>query len=477
MLNFKALLAFIIFLAASIIGQVNANLTSSAVDIFSFTGADSAKLVFVNSGNLYLVDYTIATPAIQKFTNISGAVCPSISPDGKWVTYMTGVGSDRTNGPAVSWIMPCSIDAVPTKVDTPAFIPRFYAKDDSLFIVYTTVGGDNLYLNSSCKTMKKFISPAGTPASSATEITTGGYWGGLSTDGRYLASGATLAYLKDLSTGDTSRLHVLHEKVRSTDRDTIIRPQVCNTSISQSNRYTDAVLYLDFGNSIRATLPGIGTWGFHQNAFLSRKDGSVYRVFGTPEKTIGSTDGSVAKYEWDCTEWSNHPYFGVAVTNITRRWMDGESWSRADKREEIYIINLKDSAYLSLIKTTDTTRNTQVDLNYPALWLNIPQNFTETTWLDNPIAIERYIPSVNGIRSTFAPFIQNKTLLSNLALESLALLDVNGKEIYRVKLNGCSSFDLVNGSGHGKPIAVGSYYVKVISVGGHVSVLNWKIIK
>lgn len=441
-------------------GQVSAGLKTEKTALLSALATDSCKLVFENKGFLYFVDYAESTPQIRKLVNSDKAILPAVSPDGKWVTFGTLTGK--------AWIIALNESATPVAVDSPAFEPRFYKHDDSLFVIYVTDGSNDAFVNHASATLKKFIKDGVPQGSAVTLLANAGYTSGLSRDGRYLASGTTKSYIKDLATGDTMRMHVLHEKVRGTTRDTIAMAQTCNNSISQSTVFTDAVLYLDFGNPSKDSFPGLGSWGFHQYALLSRKDGGLYKVYGIPQRDVSQrVTGSVQNYAWDGTEWSNHPYFAVVSANITRRWQEQSgTWTPLSRHEQVIIINLKDSSYITALETLDSTRSSEVDMNWPALWVKIPDNFSEdSAWLKHEIAIEK-VASFPHNRIIKVRCLQDR-LYADSPIKSITIYDVRGRESLR--LDG----HLANQMILPRSMASGVYTIRVKTVGGLVAIAKW----
>jgi hypothetical protein len=462
----------LLMIATCLIGQTSPILITEKTQISSFFGTDSVRLVFVDNNDgkcLNIVDFWETTPHVSKIMGTSGVVYPILSPDGRFVVFNT---ADN-----ISWILLLS-GGSPIQIDSPAYEPRFLKSHDSLFVVYTTVNimiQRNAFLRPEYSTMKKLI-VNGQPQGGAILVSTCAYSGGISFDGNYLASGASNSgsgvMLKNLATGDTTRLHQLRG-VNRAGRDTIISPQICNTSVSQSRRYTDAMLYRDAGNT-SVTVPGFdGFWGADKCIFLSRADGRVHKIYRIPYRnTIGDT-GSVSAYYWNGMEWSTHPYFAVTGYEVTRRWKDaGGNWYNPPvKWERITAINLKDSLYLSLVQTQDTSRASTVDMQWPHLWVNIQDNFSEDAdWLNNAIAVEKR--TFRTSPSCWMVSIRENTLMSDRAIRRVVIDNTLGQTVTTIP--GClrQTINLAV-DGQMSVRAAGRYMVTVESIDGMKQILKW----
>lgn len=303
-----------------------------------YVGNRPAKLVFINASatqhHLAYVNYSQSTPAVEEFTDVQNAFHPSISPDGKWVAFGT-----RLEGiPTGSDIYLHALDGgtAPSRLIGPGFIPRWWVEPatSDTFLIYSNSGIDNT--NAQWKSTQTLLQkmagglPVGAPRTLYGE---GGFHDGISSDGRYLATGYRILKMHDMKSG-TTRVDFTAPQNGKADGDT---SQVCNVSIAPDS--TGRTLFLDFGSPTPTRL--VGTYyEIHQIAFLGDPEGNVLRWYKAPPQETG----------WDDLEWSNQPDF--AISGAT----DAEGG-----KGHLYLLNLKDSVSTRLASGTE--------LMQPALWL------------------------------------------------------------------------------------------------------------
>jgi hypothetical protein len=94
---------------------------------------------------------------------------------------------------------------------------------------------------------------------------------------------------------------------------------------------------------------------------------------------------SFSRAKWHHSEWSNHPYFGVATLNADRYFKSGNGFINTGFQERIYLINLKDSSYLEVLRP-DKVAYTGREFGgfyWPGLWVQVLDGFIESpTWLN-----------------------------------------------------------------------------------------------
>ncbi len=362
-------------------------------------GTRAVRLVFTNGGTLHYVDFSEDSPQIRAFSNVEDAHFPVLSPDGDWVVFNTGVEAEYRDG-AAAWV--CRTDEPgmqPIKVADMAHTPRFVLKSGDPEVVYATKGWcleSESYRWDGCgSVVARHYSDNAFPDSR--EIWAGGsYFGGLSTDGRYLATAeqSANAWMLDLqnAAGGPQRLHTLTVTTTSTDLDTTVNLQTCNASISPSDIFTDVMMYYDFGGLRGYEHDLLGEWDMHEFLFITRFDDVILKVFQVPEQVpvvesyVGT--GEITHTEWEHPEWSNHPYFAAACVLVERSWhkdyRPGQSipWQSRKRNERIFGINLKQDRYLELIASNDTVFSAEVNLLHPWIWVEKAGDFVEDScWL------------------------------------------------------------------------------------------------
>lgn len=152
----------------------------------------------------------------------------------------------------------------------------------------------------------------------------GSFHGGLSTDGRFVATGFTRALVFDLYVWDLMQYFVPPGNGLA---DTV---QVCNVSVSPSVNATDEVLLLDFGSPSVSSVVG-RPYGLHEvlfrcNSSMLRAD-HVVRWYVRP----------AGCESWADVEWSNHPDFAVGI-------------GYAPDTQSVFLIDLADSEYVELAR-------------------------------------------------------------------------------------------------------------------------------
>jgi hypothetical protein len=109
-----------------------------------------------------------------------------------------------------------------------------------------------------------------------------------------------------------------------------------------------------------------------------------------PEKSrtdLGDVEGigEAVDERWNYPEWSNHPYFSAAAIEVRRLWKaDGGGFDETWKGEAVYAINLKDSTYIKLIESSDTSQTTETHMRWPWLWVDTEGLQEDAQWLQTP---------------------------------------------------------------------------------------------
>jgi hypothetical protein len=469
-----------IFLVSNSQAQIKVRVAPAAKQsLTDICHTTNVKLVFLCQDSLWYVDFSESIPQIRKM-NINGSpYFPVISSDGKWVTYQTDVmaeGPSKDPNFGKVWIRQIAVDANPLEVADSAYVPRFVLNSpvDSPEIIYSTsLTCPQGLCYTAGKTVKKRI--IGNSVQAAQSVyDNGSYYGGLSWDNRYLSTGwpgGPNVFMLDLqNTGDGPRgLHTMRVKKTGTNADTVVTLQACNMSRSASRVFTNAMLYYDFSSAaIKAAgcyHPILGEWGEHELLFISRYDGEDLKVFALPSdrpvipisqaQGLGEATGK----EWENPEWSNHPYYAAASLTVDRLFQINGNWDNTQNGELAYLVSLKDSVFIRLIETTDTSFTSTTQITYPFLWIETPTDFQEdsvwlktTIWERANIGVKRPYNAPNG------GALEN---LNNLGtIDEIILCSPNGEKIACIKPLKNERIDLRRMSFKIKP---GVYFVRIKS--------------
>jgi uncharacterized protein (TIGR02171 family) len=312
-----------------------------ASDMGGFLGTNNVRLVFVNvyqsRNSLCFVDFNASHPYITEISDTLKICSPAISPNGKFVAY-------STQGPGFSGLSSIYVRSLDSLTVAPvcivadhAFVPRWWVKKTTgdTVLIYASSSIDNSLAEwNNTQTFSQRISggrPAGLPE---VLIAAGGFYDGLSVDGRFAVTGYTRLLMRDLSLDSTKQLFLspLNGKVPEDVS------QVCNVSMCTDLQYPSRCLFLDFGYSKISSLTNC-SYGPHKFLFMADWSGRALRWYGCP-----SGEGS-----WDYPQWSPVPQYAVSVSR-----------DNGDNAHSIWFINLKDSLYMHVINGTE--------LHFPALW-------------------------------------------------------------------------------------------------------------
>jgi hypothetical protein len=358
-------------------------------------GGTHAKLVYIDKTTpeekLCYIDFAEAsvTPTIHSIAAAHHPEVPVISPDGNWVVYASGEGTEAGSSLGErSSVYFCRIEenAQPVLVAADsACEPRFRqnAAGGLLTIIYPTLA-PNWGWEGFGRTMQVDIDISGsTPIVGAPQVLCahGSYSGGLSWDNRYLCGGG----------GDIAMLDLLNGKTRP-DTLSYNNAQSCNASISSSRNLTDMMMFLTMGSS-HPKINGGKAWSTWQVILITNSSRELCKGFVFPTTftyPIETNPPSIANIDrdarWHHCEWSNHPYFATATLNVDRYFKVGEEYKNTNYQERIYLCNLRDSTYLEIVRADTVTykaaQNTASGLHWPWLWVEVPSGFKESAnWL------------------------------------------------------------------------------------------------
>jgi formylglycine-generating enzyme required for sulfatase activity len=305
-------------------------------DLLRFIGTSSVKLAYVQSEGLkrylFVADFTGDGISVTQCGRDSNVNCPTISQDGNFVAYSSsGEGFAEACSLTVRSLSSGFNDAPLLRM--PGTIPRWWVSplEKDTFLIYTTGASRNkdeaaTWHNE--KTMR--IKMQGGKAVRPAEVVWpyGSYHGGMSVDGRFIATGYQVTRLVDLQVKDTNIFYFLPPYSGRDDTS-----QTCNVSMSPSASEPGEVMLLDFGYQKVSTVVG-KPYPLHSVIFVCNTNmlnsKHVSKWFEVP-----------ADYEqWDYPEWSNHPDFAASVAKTF-------SESRV-----IYAIDCKNKTYKQLVSGT-----------------------------------------------------------------------------------------------------------------------------
>lgn len=359
-------------------------------------GGTKAKLVWSdrtggNGRELCYIDFSEASggqAVIHRIAAASHADVPVISPDGNWAVYASGAGTEAGSplGARSSvYLVRLAEDAKPLLIAKDSAVePRFLqvAPAGKLAVIYSTLG-PNLGWEGFGKTMKREVDVSGAAPVLSPQadilVNSGSYTGGLSYDARYINGGGGHVAMLDL------------ERMASKSRpDTLSYQgiQSCNASASSSRTATNTVMYLNTSG----THPVINSgkpWGEWQAILISNYDKKLVKGYmypANPAVPLETEPKSFTNAKWHHCEWSNHPHFAAATVNVDRFFKSGGGFVNTLYQERVYLINLKDSSYLEVMrpdKVAYSGKNGDVSGFYwPWLWVEVPAGFAESPdWL------------------------------------------------------------------------------------------------
>ncbi len=309
------------------------SITCAKSDLLSLIGTSALKIAFVKDDNVHrhicCIDFSSTAPAVRVLADSTPAYGPKISPNGSYVAYGSKDIGFSTPSQTTLWKLGDSTrPADRTPVSASAYLPSWWidtASGDTCIVSAEAATMDNDPRWIAQRTMLWHFA-SGKFASSPQVITAkGSYNGGMSKNGRYLATGYPFAFLYDYGADYKEQYFLPPYSGRS---DTA---QVCNVSISPGISNPDQLMFLDFGYPRVSTVVG-KPYGFHSIIFVCNScvacQTHVQKWFEVPSGYA----------EWDFVKWSNHPDFAAA---IARNQSSGSAGA-------LFLISLKDSSYLKV---------------------------------------------------------------------------------------------------------------------------------
>jgi formylglycine-generating enzyme required for sulfatase activity len=303
-----------------------------ASDLLRVVGTSSVKCVFTKGifpdRKLYYIDFSEPGRPAHSLADSLVVHNPTISPNGKYTAYSTNY--EGFTGQSITTIRPLAFGSTMlarTSLSAAAFLPRWWTDPASgdTFVVYVNGASmNNLAVWKQEKTLRRKISQGTFSGTPETVCDTGSFHGGLSADGRFLATGYPQAFALNLKAND------LYQYFLPPINGRVDTPQVCNVSISPSIVRPDEIMFLDFGYYGTSTIVG--------------KPYGIHSIIFTCNSSLTSTD-AVRWYEkpmgfdsWDDVEWSNHPDFAAAVAQT----------NASPEESSLFIINLKTKECLKI---------------------------------------------------------------------------------------------------------------------------------
>lgn len=357
-------------------------------------GGSKAKLVYIDrtraSEELCYVDFSeTGAPAIHVIAAAKNPEVPVISPDGNWVVYASGTGTEAGSSPGTRssvYLVKMEEAAQPVLVAADsACEPRFVQNPaGKMAIVYPTRCPDLAWENHG-RTMEVDVDVSGAvpvPGTPKALVTSGGYTGGLSWDGRYVCGGGAHVAMLDMQS----------EKGRP-DTLSFKGIQSCNASVSSSRVHTNTMMYLNTEGSLPA-INGGKKWGEWQTILISDGAKNLMKGYTFPaafKYPVETEPASLSSVKWHHCEWSNHPHFATATLNVDRFFKNAAGlFDNTGFQERIYLLNLKDSTYLEVLRPDAIQKPSGTGIGdagfyWPWLWVEVPAGFAETPGWLSPI--------------------------------------------------------------------------------------------
>lgn len=355
-------------------------------------GGSKAKLVYIDktrsAEELCYVDFSEAgsAPVIHVIAAAKDPEVPVISPDGEWVVYASGSGTEAgaTKGSSSSvYLVRMQEAAQPVLIAADsACEPRFvqHPASGKLTVVYPTQCPD-LAWEGHGRTLEVEVDVSGAapvPGTPKVLWDKGGFTGGLSYDGRYACGGGAHVAMLDLQTPGAKPDTLSYNLVQS-----------CNASISSSRVKTGSMMYLNTEGS-NPKINGGKKWGEWQTILISDAAKKLVKGYTFPaafQHPVETEPASLSTMRWHHCEWSNHPYFATATLNVDRFFKSASGFDNTAFQERIYLLNLKDSTYLEVLRPDAMKKTAGVSgdagFYWPWLWVQVPDGFAENAeWLN-----------------------------------------------------------------------------------------------
>jgi uncharacterized protein (TIGR02171 family) len=308
-----------------------------------FLGTSSAKLVFVNdtrqAKTLCYIDYGASHPVIRQYLDRTDVHFPTISPDGKYVSFCTrGEGFGGHSNIFVRSLDSLASPCTRFPADS-AFAPKWWIDGSSgdTCIVYASSFVDcDLPEWAVGKTYIQKVSggkPVGQPR---VLVDDGAYHDGLSRDGDYAVAGYTRCKMRRMSTGAVHELFLYPYNGKPETGSS----QVCNVTICPDSIHAGRCMFLDFGSPVASLLTD-EKYGIHQYLFIADYSGTVVAWYKAPE----------GEASWEHPAWANDARYAASVAG-----------NAAGAHHAVYLLKMGDG--FSSLKAVEGEA-----VEYPYLWI------------------------------------------------------------------------------------------------------------
>ena len=312
------------------------NVLSTSAQLKSLTNTHLNKLVFRNdeTGNIAIVNFSSGKANVREIEDSVDAYHPTLSPDGKYVAFSTKYeGISGESELFVRRIDSLEADKIKLEVQSAA-IPRWRVTNADTEIVYITTAENNsdqaIWEKKSTWSVPFANGKFGTPK----KLYDGSFNGGVSTDGKFAVSGASL-----LRTNVNGKNSIWYNN-----------EQACNVSLSDLTKQT---LFLDFAGNTGKNFAG-HQYTTHEQLLIADSTGELIKMIPAPKG-----------YTFDHTEWV-HNSGNLAVATLTS--IDGT-------HPKIVLVNTNDSSITEIASGAE--------LWHPDLWTGVLQNFETALDVDS----------------------------------------------------------------------------------------------
>jgi hypothetical protein len=254
---------------------------------YTLTSTGSSQTVYFVNFN----DSVVEPREIKKDNTRSDwdAWCPILSPNGALVTYYLRSGTQ-----AELYCQALDTGATPILIGSGSE-PHFYKDNQGLYITYTDANGIMLIGTSTTltgyHTYKQRVDPAtGQTIGSPALIASYPFYCGMSTNGTYICTGYSSAYIYNCS---TSLFFAINPG-----------QQTCNPSMTPDSVFTGRMMFLNIGGHEQLNqLPPEDTGKVGQHKFVFIADTNNTYITGFDITMLPA----YASGEWQCPKWTNIP--------------------------------------------------------------------------------------------------------------------------------------------------------------------------
>jgi hypothetical protein len=151
----------------------------------------------------------------------------------------------------------------------------------------------------------------------------------------------------------------------------------------------------------------------------------------------------------------------MVMTDRLWKKTTGTGYEHIFRNDHIYLMNLKDSVYLRIIASTDSSYKPPTAFLWPSVWIDIPATFQEDPqWLANPV----YFNNASVRQSKNKPprkfLMQGNLLYPGQPLRAVRLYSVRGALIWENTIAHLSCYRLP------ATVATGVYCIALTTIDG-----------